>query len=102
MEPPPTMRGWPAPAVPQLTRFNDDPSVQHPIRCELIAEYATIEDRLRALEARVYGGCAPPVNPEMVRLTERERQVLALLRRHRFDQRTGGHQKQAQAAEAPD
>jgi len=80
-----------------MTPASSIPSVR-----ELIAEYATIEDRLRALEARVYGGCAPPVNPEMVRLTERERQILALLRRHRFDQGTGGHHQPAQAAEAPD
>jgi hypothetical protein len=53
---------------------------------ELIAEYATIEDRLRLLEARVHGGSAPPLNPELVQLTERERQVLSMLRRHRFTQ----------------
>ena len=49
---------------------------------DLIAEYATIEDRMRALEARVHGGSAQPLDPELVRLTQRERQVLALLRRH--------------------
>ena len=49
---------------------------------DLIAEYAIIEDRMRALEARVHGGSAPPLDPELVRLTERERQVLAMLRRH--------------------
>ncbi len=49
---------------------------------DLIAEYAIIEDRMRTLEARVHGGSAPPLDPELVRLTERERQVLAMLRRH--------------------
>ena len=49
---------------------------------DLIAEYPIIEDRMRALEARVHGGSAPPLDPELVRLTERERQVLAMLRRH--------------------
>ena len=49
---------------------------------ELIAEYATIEDRMRALEARVHGGAAPPMNRELARLTERERQVLSMLRHH--------------------
>ena len=49
---------------------------------ELIAEYATIEDRVRSLEARVYGGSPPDPNPELMRLASRERQVLALLRRH--------------------
>ena len=63
-----------------MTPGSSIPSVR-----DLIAEYATIEDRLRSLEARVHGGCAPPLNPELMRLTERERQVLALLRRHRFD-----------------
>ena len=37
---------------------------------------------MRTLEARVHGGSAPPLDPELVRLTERERQVLAMLRRH--------------------
>ena len=50
---------------------------------ELIAEYAAIEDRVRSLEARVLGGSAPLVNPELMRLAERERQVLAMIRRHR-------------------
>ncbi len=50
---------------------------------ELIAEYAAIEDRVRVLEARVLGGSAPPLNPELVRLARRERQILALLREHR-------------------
>ena len=49
---------------------------------DLIAEYATIEDRMRALEARVHGGSAHPLDPELVRLSQRERQVLALLRHH--------------------
>ena len=38
---------------------------------ELIAEYAAIEDRVRVLEARVLGGCAPPLNPELMRLAQR-------------------------------
>ena len=49
---------------------------------DLIAEYAIIEDRMRTLEARVHGGSAQPLDPELVRLTQRERQVLAMLRRH--------------------
>jgi hypothetical protein len=49
---------------------------------ELIAEYASIEDRLRSVEARVHGGSAQALDRELVQLTERERQVLALLRRH--------------------
>jgi hypothetical protein len=59
---------------------------------ELIAEYAAIEDRVRSLEARVLGGSAPLVNPELMRLAERERQVLAMLRRHRCaDDRQATH-----------
>ena len=50
---------------------------------ELIAEYASIEDRLRSVEARVHGGSARISNPELLQPTEREREVLALLRRHR-------------------
>lgn len=49
---------------------------------ELIAEYAAIEDRLRCVEARVHGGSVPPLNQELLQLTEREREVLAMLRRH--------------------
>lgn len=60
-----------------MTTTSSTPSVR-----ELIAEYVTIEDRLRALEARVHGGSAPPLNAELMRITERERQVLAMLRRH--------------------
>jgi DNA-binding NarL/FixJ family response regulator len=60
-----------------MTAASGIPSVR-----ELIAEYASIEDRLRSAQARGHGGSAPPVNPELVRLTEREREVLALLRRH--------------------
>lgn len=47
---------------------------------ELIAEYARLEDRIRSEESRIYGGAAPPHNPELVRLTNRERQILAMLR----------------------
>lgn len=49
---------------------------------ELIAEYATVEDRIRTVEARVHGGTAPPLNPELMRLARREREILALLRSH--------------------
>jgi len=49
---------------------------------ELIAEYSAIEDRVRSLEAQVLGGSASPRNPELMRLAERERQVLAMLRQH--------------------
>jgi hypothetical protein len=49
---------------------------------ELIAEYATVEDRIRSVEARVHGGTAPPLNPELMRLAQREREILALLRSH--------------------
>lgn len=49
---------------------------------ELIAEYATVEDRIRTVEARVHGGTAPPLNPELMRLAQREREILALLRSH--------------------
>ena len=61
-----------------MTPTSSIPSVR-----ELIAEYACIEDRLRVLEARVHGGSAPPGDPELVRLSQRERQVLAMLRVHR-------------------
>jgi hypothetical protein len=61
-----------------MTTPSSIPSVR-----ELIAEYASIEDRLRSVEARVHGGSVQAVNPELVQLTERERQVLAMLRRHR-------------------
>lgn len=50
---------------------------------ELIAEYASIEDRLRSVEARVHGGSAEDPDRELVHLTERERQLLAMLRHHR-------------------
>jgi hypothetical protein len=59
------------------------PAPRSPSVRELIAEYATIEDRVRSLEARIHGGSAPSLNSELVRLAERERQVLAMLRRHR-------------------
>ncbi|MFL6081129.1 MAG: hypothetical protein ACJ714_14465 [Ornithinibacter sp.] len=58
------------------------PAPSTPSVRELIAEYAAIEDRVRVLEARVLGGCEPPLNPELMRLAQRERQILALLRRH--------------------
>lgn len=60
-----------------------NPASSIPSVRELIAEYATIEDRLRSLEASVHGGAAQPLNPELMQLTERERQVLAMLRRYR-------------------
>jgi hypothetical protein len=69
--------GATAEEVPTMTPASSIPSVR-----ELIAEYASIEDRIRSVEARVHGGSAPPVNPELVQLAERERQVLALLRCH--------------------
>ena len=49
---------------------------------ELIAEYATIEDRVRTLEAGLIGGSAHSQRPELMRLANRERQVLAMLRHH--------------------
>ena len=58
------------------------PAPSTPSVRELIAEYAAIEDRVRVLEARVIGGCEPPVNPDLMRLAQRERQILALLRHH--------------------
>jgi len=64
-----------------MTPASSNPSIR-----ELIAEYATIEDRLRTLEAHVHGGCAAPLNPELIRLTQREQQVLAMLRRHRVSE----------------
>ena len=63
-------------------RFEMIPASSIPSVRELITEYATIEDRVRALEARVLGGSAPALNLELRRLAERERQVLAMLRRH--------------------
>ena len=69
--------GATAEEVSTMTPASSIPSVR-----ELIAEYASIEDRLRSVEARAHGGSAPRVNEELVQLTERERQVLALLRRH--------------------
>lgn len=59
-----------------------NPTSSIPTVRELIAEYASIEDRVRSVEAQILGGSAPPLNPELVRLAERERHVLALLRRH--------------------
>ncbi len=59
------------------------PAPRTPSVRELIAEYATIEDRVRSLEARVHGGSANGLNPELLQLVKRERQVLAMLRRHR-------------------
>lgn len=56
------------------------PAPSTPSVRELIAEYSAIEDRVRVLEARVLGGSAAPMNPELLRLAQRERQVLALLR----------------------
>ena len=64
-------------------RFPMIPAPRTPTVRELIAEYATIEDRVRSLEARVYGGSAPGLTPELLQLAQRERQVLAMLRRHR-------------------
>ena len=49
---------------------------------ELVAEFATVEDRIRAVEARVHGGSATPHDPELMRLARREREILALLRSH--------------------
>ena len=49
---------------------------------ELIAEYAAIEDRRRLAEAQDVGGSAHTVNPDLRELAERERQILAMLRRH--------------------
>lgn len=60
-----------------MTPTSHTPSVR-----ELIAEYASIEDRLRSVEARVHGSSAQGSNRELVQLTERERQILAMLRRH--------------------
>ena len=59
------------------------PAPRTPTVRELIAEYAVIEDRVRSLEARVHGGSASGRSPELLKLAERERQVLAMLRRHR-------------------
>ena len=59
-----------------------DPTLSIPTVRELIAEYAAIEDRVRSVEAQILGGSAPPLNPELVRLAERERHVMAMLRRH--------------------
>jgi hypothetical protein len=61
-------------------RWSMIPAPSSPSVRELIAEYAAIEDRVRVLEARVLGGSAPRLNPELVRLAQRERQILALLR----------------------
>jgi hypothetical protein len=47
---------------------------------ELMAEFARIEDRMRSVEAQVYGGKQRPPIREQVRLAQREREVLALLR----------------------
>ena len=49
---------------------------------ELIAEYATIEDRVRTLEAGLIGGGGHSQTPELMRLANRERQVRAMLRSH--------------------
>ena len=49
---------------------------------ELVAEFAVVEDRIRVAEARVHGGSAPPHDPELMRLTRRESEILALLRSH--------------------
>ncbi len=61
-----------------MTAPSTTPSVR-----ELIAELATIEDRIRSAEALVHGDAAPPRNPELLRLARREGQLLAMLRRCR-------------------
>jgi hypothetical protein len=60
-----------------MTLTSTTPSIR-----ELVAEFAAVEDRIRAVEARVHGGSAPPHDPELMRLARREREILALLRSH--------------------
>jgi hypothetical protein len=70
-----------------------DPDSRYPSVRELIAEYAAVEDRLRSVEADVVGGSSPQVSPEMAQLAQRERQILALLRRyHAADERQGAQE----------
>ena len=60
-----------------MTHVSGLPSVR-----ELIAEFASIEDRMRSTEALVHGGSRPPRNPEQLRLAHREQEILEMLRRH--------------------
>ena len=59
---------------------------------ELVAEFASIEDRMRSVEAQVFGSSRPPLNPEQVRLAQREQEILAMLRRHRAPDENVAHQ----------
>lgn len=59
-----------------------DPEPHPPSIRELIAEYAALEERFRSIEADVIGGATPRLDPELARLAERERQILAMLRHH--------------------
>ena len=66
------------------------PAPRTPTVRELIAEYATIEDRVRATWRPASTAAHTRQTPELLKLAERERRVLAmLLRRHRSANESG-------------
>ena len=60
-------------------------TVEHKSVRELILELTVLEDRIRQVETFIKPSTpgTSPLNPELLSLAQRERQVIAALRRHR-------------------